>query len=201
MLFVGMQSHKGFYSRGYLPHLDDGGLIQAARFHLRDSLPLHVRALAPLGPSHKRCRYHESALDKGYENCWLKDPRVAKIVEDTFLFFEGQRYEMIAWVIMPNHAHVCFRQYPGVSLPDILQSWKGFSGRECNRILQRDGQFWEREYFDRAVRSERQLRNVINYIHGNPVKAGLVQEVGQWRWSSAWMNRVRWPSFEDGVIS
>ncbi len=93
---------------------------------------------------------------------------------------------------MPNHVHVCFQEKLGYPLPAVLQSWKGYTARVINLRLNRSGPVWSRDYFDRAVRSELQLRRTIHYIHGNPVKARLVEKPEDWRWSSAWRGRCRW---------
>jgi REP element-mobilizing transposase RayT len=57
--------------------------------------------------------------------------------------------------------------------------------REANQILGRTGQFGFREYFDRYIRDERHFANAVQYIHENPVKAGLVENPEDWPFSSA----------------
>ncbi len=93
---------------------------------------------------------------------------------------------------MPNHVHVLIRQYEGAPLAWIVQSWKSYTGRRIAalgfglpREKGRGRVVWRREYWDRYVRDERHLRSVVGYIHGNPVRAGLVGRVEEWRWSSA----------------
>ena len=95
-----------------------------------------------------------------------------------------QFYNLHAWVIMPNHVHVVLE--PQVAMPGIMRWLKGRTARMANRILGRTGmQFWQEESFDHWVRSEEELRMVIEYVEGNPVKAGLVGSKEQWAWSSA----------------
>jgi REP element-mobilizing transposase RayT len=79
---------------------------------------------------------------------------------------------------MPNHVHVALLLFRGRDLSRVAHSWKSYTGKEANEILGRRGSFWEREYWDRLVRSPEELRNVINYIVNNPVKAGLKD----WPW-------------------
>jgi putative DNA methylase len=62
---------------------------------------------------------------------------------------------------------------------------KSYTAKEANRILGRTGRFWQPEYFDRVVRGIQQLRNAVEYVHGNPVKAGLVHDPLAWQFSSA----------------
>jgi len=72
-------------------------------------------------------------LDQGTGSCVLKDPANARIVADALRHFEGERYEIASFVVMPNHVHVLFRPLGECALTDILKSWKGFTAREINR--------------------------------------------------------------------
>lgn len=125
--------------------------------------------------------------DTGHGACWLCDKRVALLVENALLYFDGQRYRVIAWCVMPNHVHVLVELGEDWPLAGILQSWKSYTAHEANKILKRSGDFWFREYFDRFIRDDRHFRDVVNYIEQNPVKAGLVRTQEEWRWSSAWL--------------
>ncbi len=182
-------SHKEWYSRGYIPHFDHPGLIQGITFRLADSLPFHVRKsmaeeLKNADNSAQRARF-ETYMNAGYGACYLRDPRIASLVENALLHFDGARYRLIAWVIMPNHVHVLIETFEGYPLGNILHSWKSYTAKEANRILGRTGQFWFREYFDRYIRDERHLGRAIRYIHNNPVKAGLADKPEDWLFSSA----------------
>ncbi|HEX7619261.1 MAG TPA: hypothetical protein VF480_11155 [Verrucomicrobiae bacterium] len=73
----------------------------------------------------------------------------------------------------------------GFPLADMLHSWKSFRSHEANRLLQRSGAFWQREYLDRFVRNAEHYENVVAYIEENPVKAGLGKIKTDWPWSSA----------------
>jgi REP element-mobilizing transposase RayT len=124
-------------------------------------------------------------LDEGLGAAWLRNPAVAEIVLNALLFFNNQRYTLHAWVIMPNHIHVLFTPTAGWTLTKILHSWKSFSAREANKVLDRTGEFWQPEYFDRAIRDERGFIAAVEYIEFNPVKAGLCANPQEWRFSSA----------------
>lgn len=179
---------KGWYSRGYLPHLDTPGLLQSITFRLADSLPKAAieRIFAATERSDvERRRRIEHYLDAGYGACWLRRPCIARIVEDTLLHFNGERYRLFAWTIMPNHVHVLIETCTGYPLAKVVQSWKTFSARESNSFLQRSGAFWARDYFDRYIRDELHLQAVTAYIENNPVKAGLVEKAEDWRFGSA----------------
>lgn len=182
--------HKEWYSRGYLPHFDHVGLIQVVTFRLLDALPTDLlekleKAVSKENDVEKRKRI-EAWLDAGYGSCWLRDPRIAAIVEEALLHFDAHRYRLLAWAIMPNHVHALVELSPEVLLPDVMHTWKSFTAKAANRILHRSGSFWMPEYFDRYIRDERHFANAVNYIHSNPVTAGLVAKAEEWRYSSAW---------------
>jgi type I restriction enzyme R subunit/putative DNA methylase len=187
-----------WYSRGYLPHRDRIGLLQSITFRLADSLPQEMLReleleLAGLSESRRdveRRRRIEEWLDSGMGCCALRHPAVARIVQDSLLYFDGERYRMIAWCIMPNHVHALVE--PLVALEKIVHGWKSVRAR---RLLARNeelglgipdaGHLWMREYWDRFIRDERHLGEAIGYIHQNPVKAGLCDAPEKWMWSSA----------------
>ena len=105
----------------------------------------------------------------------LSDPRIAKVVEDTLHYGENERkwYSLYAYVIMPNHVHAVVRPLLEKPLERILQSWKGYTGREINLQFRRSGTLWQEESFDRIIRDEDHLWQAIQYIGANPRKAGL----------------------------
>ena len=186
-------------SRGYLPHWEAGEVPQAITFRLADSLPAHVLAemqaeLRLLGDDElavaQRVRF-ERTLDRGLGEARLADPRVAGIVERAFLHFDGVRYRLHAWVIMPNHVHIVATPLGEWDLSRIVHSWKSYSATMANRVLGRTGPFWSREYFDRVIRDEAHYANAIAYAAMNPVKAELCKRPADWRFSSAWAGRCQ----------
>ena len=83
---------------------------------------------------------------------------------------------MISLVIMPNHVHALFVQNPKWPLEKLIQSWKRFAAREINKLLDRTGTFWQRDYFDRLIRDEQHFANCVRYLRRNPEKARLSQD-------------------------
>lgn len=186
--------------RGRLPHWERDGGTYFVTWRLADSLPQSVlqqivaerddiRATAKaLGreitdSEAKRLEaLHtekiEGFLHAGHGSCAMADPRCAKVVADALKHFDGERYDLHAWCVMPNHVHVVFRARPGHELHRILQSWKTFTARECNVILGRSGQFWMDESFDRLVRDEAEHARFVAYTLANPENAGL----RDWPW-------------------
>lgn len=128
----------------------------------------------------------EAFEDSGAGACWLKDDRIARIVEQALLHFDGARYRLLAWCVMPNHVHVVIETHQGFPLGEVVHSWKSFTANQANKVLGRTGPFWMADYYDRFVRDERHFLAVVRYVTENPVKAGLVSDASQWRWSSAY---------------
>jgi REP element-mobilizing transposase RayT len=175
--------HKGWHSRGYLPHFDSAETVQFVTFRLADSLPRAVAEALAMRPDN--LAETDQRLDSGLGACWLREAAVAQLVEDAILHFDGDRYRLLAWCVMPNHVHVVVEAASGHSLGAIVRSWKSFTANLANRALGRSGPFWHRDYFDRFIRDEGHLSRTIEYIENNPVKAGLISTATGWQWSSA----------------
>ena len=118
---------------------------------------------------------------------WLERADIARVVVDTLLKGEREfRYELGAWVLMPNHVHVSICPLGGHDLASTVGGIKGGSAREANLALKRSGsQFWAKDYFDRRIRDHDHEGRVARYIENNPVKAGLCGSAEDWPWSSA----------------
>ena len=191
------QHWKGWYSSGSYPHRDLPSTYQFITFRLADSLPQSVlrglEAEVKKMPQSKQKSYKrkriEQWLDAGLGCCALAHPGMAEAMKETLIHYDGRRYRLIAWCIMPNHVHVLIR--PDYSLPRIVQAWKSYTTRWMLLHNERLGlgvsgrSLWMRDYWDRFIRDELHFDTAISYIHQNPVKAGLCDAVEDWRWSSA----------------
>lgn len=124
-------------------------------------------------------------LDGGGGGSSLASPDRAQIVSQSLHAFAGQRYDLHAWFVMPNHVHALLTLREGFRLGDVIKSWKTFTARKINRASGADGSFWATDYFDRYMRDEADFENMIAYIESNPVAAGLVPKPEDWPWSSA----------------
>ncbi len=100
------------------------------------------------------------------------------------LCFDGGRYHLQAWVVMPNHVHALVTPNEAFTLSSILHSWKSYTAKRANQLLGRAGEFWQAEYFDRAIRDERHFEKAVAYIETNPVKAHLCRQAEGWRFGS-----------------
>jgi REP element-mobilizing transposase RayT len=162
-------------------------------FRLADSLPAERlrqwrEELSVLPKDKEAVEYRrriEEYLDRGEGSAWLQEPRIAQIVQDALLYFDGDRYRLHAWTVMPNHVHTLFTPAGAFSLSGIVHSWKSFTAKEANRNLNRQGHFWQGEYFDTFIRDQRHLSGTFEYIENNPVKAGLCARPEDWLFGSA----------------
>jgi REP element-mobilizing transposase RayT len=175
-----MPDHKGWHSRGYLPHFDSPETVQFVTFRLADSLPRDV--LTALRIADRATARIDRELDAGWGDCWLRRSDIAALVENALLHFDGERYRLLAWCIMPNHVHAVIELLQGHRLGSILHSWKSFT---ANRLVERSGAFWHDDFFDRYMRDEDHLAITVNYVEQNPVKAALVDTAERWPWGSA----------------
>jgi valyl-tRNA synthetase len=126
----------------------------------------------------------ESYLNAGHGRCYLRESKIAELVANTFKHFDGERYDLIAWAIMPNHIHVVLIPREGVELSEILHSWKSYTATQANKLLNRTGDFWHSEYYDHLIRDEEDFAHQVNYVLSNPIKAGLEN----WPWVGAKMD-------------
>ena len=178
-------SHFGWRSRGYLPHLDAPDLIQHVVFRLADSLPAHLKDEIAETPRDDRVHKVDAVLDQGHGRRDLAIPEIAELIQKALLRFDGGRYSLLAWCVMPNHVHVLVEILSEHRRDRIVHSWKSFTAHAANRLLGRTTAFWAPEYFDRYMRDDMHLAATLAYIEDNPVKAGLCRKPTEWAFSSA----------------
>ena len=113
---------------------------------------------------------------------WLRNEKIRLETISSINFNNKKLYSVIAFCIMPNHVHLIINtfNYPYTPLGEILKSIKQFSGNQANKVLNRQGQFWQHESYDHIVKSRNELATRINYVKNNPVKAGLVTSWRKW---------------------
>ena len=103
---------------------------------------------------------------------------IAAVVASALQHFEGTRYVLAAWCVMPNHVHTVVEPLPGYELPGIVHSWKSFTAKQANRLIDRTGQFWQAEPYDHLVRDQEDFARQVEYVLSNPLRAGL----RNWKW-------------------
>lgn len=176
-----------------LPHWQQGAVAVFVTWRLADSLPqeklrhwqMEKQAWLQCHPlpwdDETKFAYHQAFsnrldewLDLGAGACFLKAPEIRKLLSEVLDHFDGKRYELESYVLMPNHVHVLFQPNVMFTLPDILQTWKGYSARTINRALGRSGSLWQDSYWDRLIRNQAHFDRCLQYIEANPLKANLL---------------------------
>jgi putative transposase len=180
------------HTESRLPHWQQQGATYFVTFRLADSIPSKLlgqwqderEAWLRVHPEpwtfEVEREYHqrfsgelERWLDEGRGACLLRRQDCAEVVMETLRHFGGERMVLVSAVVMPNHVHCLFVQNSEWPLEKLVRSWKGFAARQINKLLERQGSFWQRDYFDRLVRDEKHFANCIRYIRRNPEKANL----------------------------
>lgn len=216
---------KEIFFRRNLPHWYMPHAMHFITFRLAGTMPpevverirrrgeeLLLRPFAGESRIEHRTRVHkllfveyDDYLDRNREINWLDDPRVASLIRRSLYFWDGVKYRLACWCVMPNHVHVLLQpldmkppkdhgrecQECGESsdakspLSGIMHSLKSYTAHEANKILRRSGAFWQHESYDHWVRDEDELERIVEYINANPASAGLAEKPHQFDWCSA----------------
>lgn len=184
---------------GNLPHWSQKGVWYFVTFRLVDSIPaekveqLRVERVEWL-KKHKNESKKEYSIEQlkeyyrlfservegwlnaGHGSCVLKDEANAAIIANSLKYFDGEKYNLDEWVVMPNHVHVLVKPIGKHNLSEILHSWKSYSANKINANIGKSGQLWMHESYDHIVRNEDALKAIRNYIRNNPRKAGIVSK-------------------------
>lgn len=184
-MFLEQKQKVSISHGGSLPHWHTQGVIQFVTFRLADSLP--QSRLAELNlmkdqwlakhpqpwTSDDAAVYGEMFisrinrwLDAGYGQCILEKPEIRQIVIDSLHHFDGIRYALFDYVVMPNHVHMLILPYIG--LDEIMHTIKSYTAKIINRRLGRQGTVWQHESFDHLIRSNKEFREKRDYILHNP---------------------------------
>ncbi len=173
--------------------------------HLRQSNPFHYDRVK-LDFERKWFAKFESVLDGSTHGpVWLRDDRIAAQIAEGLRYRDGRVYRLDAFSIMANHVHAVFKPLPVTraislrrenvketdqtrdlvyhSLASIMQSLKGYTAFQCNRLLERKGEFWAHESYDHYVRDAEEWNRIVAYVLNNPVKAGYVADWRDWKWN------------------
>jgi putative transposase len=160
------------------------------RWHADREVWLRKHEIDPRNPDWKSCffeletglqgefvrmfsnRWHQH-LDRCHGECVLRQPALSQIVADSLQKFDGDRYELTDFVVMPNHIHLiaAFADVEGMLAQ--CESWKQYTARQINRQLEQSGTFWQQDGFDHLIRSEEQFHSFHKYIAENGAKAKL----------------------------
>jgi RecG-like helicase/REP element-mobilizing transposase RayT len=119
-------------------------------------------------------------------------PAARTVVLDALRYFHDKRYELYAACVMPDHAHLLLQPWPKEfdannepvfwSVAELMQWMKSFTAHEINKLQKTSGAVWEKESFDRVIRSESDLQEKFHYILRNPWDAGVAKQNEDYSW-------------------
>lgn len=185
------------------PHWSQAGSVVFITFRTYDSIPRkvlerwerekqewvrqrgpdngnHWSVVVPTLSEKDRAAFHktfnhtrETFLDSCHGWCLLKQPELSSIVAKSLLHFDGDRYRMGDFVVMPNHVHFLAVFPSAEAMKEQCDSWLHYTAFRINRAIGEKGKFWQQEPFDHLVRNLEQYEYLRQYISNNPKKAGL----------------------------
>jgi REP element-mobilizing transposase RayT len=200
------------YYRRNLPHIQPRGVTFLVNFRLAGSLPREIleelraeadqheemfskirdskeKLLARDKEQRRLIGKWDEALHRSQSgHSFLKEDRIAKIVADSISYHDSEWFDVEAYCIMPNHVHLVLTPYEksdtsDFGLTQIMHNVKRNSAKRANLVLDRKGSFWQHESYDHFARDEFELKRIIEYVLLNPVKAGLVENCQDWKWT------------------
>jgi REP element-mobilizing transposase RayT len=167
--------------RRRLPHVDVRGRAVFVTWRLHGSIPEERRFPLDTLTSGQAFAAYDRLLDEVRSGVsYMRRPEIADVVAAEL---KGADAEVHAWVVMPNHVHVLWT--PRISNGQAVKRVKGVTALRANKLLGLTGKpFWQDEFFDRIARED-EFGRISRYIEWNPVRAGLVAQPEDYRWSSA----------------
>ena len=175
-----------FYRRR-LPHVHAADRPIFLTWRLHDTLPAHRTFPKDALNSGQAFAAMDRLLDEACGGAfYLRQPAIADVIVEAIRYNASGlgHYLLHAFAVMPNHVHLLAT--PVVELPRLTRSLKDITAKRANAMLGTTGRpFWQEESYDHLVRDGREFEKIRNYIEWNPVRAGLVKEASQYRWSSA----------------
>ena len=111
------------------------------------------------------------------------DPIPTTVMSAWQWLHEKGRMRCQGFVVMPDHVHFMFTLLEGHTLSDVMHSFRRFTARKINQILQRQGQFWQKGFYDHRIRDADVFARYLEYIYLNPVRAKYVTAPEAWPFS------------------
>lgn len=195
--FIIKIAKPGWHIRVYLPHYDANTLVPHVVFRTFGSLPKQVLADLHSAEAATKLANIDFALDQSKDDAVFSVPAYANIMQNALRYFDGDRYDLQAWCVMPNHVHVVLVTHPEHLLGNIVKSWKHSAAWSINKARGTSGGVFALDYFDRYMRNLRQAEATIHYVEANPVRAGLCADCADWPWSSAFHRGRGWQPSHD----
>ena len=130
-----------------------------------------------------RSRRSLSAAEQGLV---VPNEQINHILRDNLNFYRAKfSFLLHGLVFMPDHVHLLLTVGKNYTISDIMRDWKHRTGFEINHLLDRRGCLWQRDFWEHAIRNDLDFAEKLNYIHQNPVRAGLSENAQSYQWSSA----------------
>lgn len=168
-------------THGSLPHWSQRQKIYAITFRLGDAIPTDVIekymfecdqcSTDELLKGQREIMLHNKMMeymDACHGECLLKYAATRVIIEEAFEYLSKYKCNIHAYVIMPNHVHILLDAFHGETVQSIMHTLKRYTSLKINKLWHRSGKLWQREYFDRIIRSESHYAHAITYIRNNP---------------------------------
>ncbi len=128
---------------------------------------------------------HITTRTHGAEFHLASDQAKALVVESIRTYEARGFYGVLAYCVMANHFHLVLIVRRAGELGRAIGRLKGWTARGVHRLTQAQGPIWERRFDDNLIRSQRELNQVVAYVHFNPVRAGIVDRPQDYAWSTA----------------
>jgi REP element-mobilizing transposase RayT len=175
---------------GERPQMQDRpGALRLVTLLLDDALPQDKLASIvdslPVGEQRERQRRLHHLLDSGYGSCLLAKPKAAELLDKALQSFNGRQFELLSWVIMPSHVHLLTGTNSGYNMAQVLLALMDWTEEQFAERLKTSGRVWSRQYREQLIRDEEHMYAAIEFIHSDPVRAGLCLQPEDWEYSSA----------------
>ncbi len=115
-----------------------------------------------------------------------------------------QKFKILGYVIMPDHIHLLIQPFGSYTISDIMRDYKTFTAKRIIRQAEvenrqdlliaftqagqetgrSENKVWQDSFWDKIIYTEKFLRQKLNYIHRNPIRAGIVDELDAYPYSS-----------------
>lgn len=121
--------------------------------------------------------YQRQNIFAGDDNCDI----LIKVLQ---FYRERIHFSIFGYVILPDHFHAIIQVPEDKSISTIMRGIKRSSAFQINQNLNRRGPVWQAGYYEHVIRSTRDLKARLDYIHKNPLKTGVVKELEKYKYSS-----------------
>ncbi len=117
----------------------------------------------------------------------LAVPSTAEIVIESLAHVRRQgQIKLLAFVVMPDHYHAVFSLRLGQDLSNLMRRIGSYTANRIRRALDLGHSVWQGDgFYDRACRNEDEVLDVVEYVHDNPIRKGLIVLPEEWPFSSA----------------